>query len=287
MLLIIIIENMSIDKIRSGLSNIKRHNICIRSQDRLIGVSLPTNFTVDLGVTFNDIVMYEVQKITFPFTYYVINNNNNIFRYTDTGPTARTITIPEGEYDIVNLLRQITSQMTSTSSETYDFELTYQNPNFNLNRKSIIRNELGQSFSLNFSGTTNSVAKVLGYDNIEYTGSSIFTAPNDPNFNEIENLIIRSDALTVGRYDEFLTTNTASNITNVLWKFGEANNDYGDIITETPLVEERAFRTNISSLREIDISIYNDRGQIIDTNGFDINLCIILYTRENNNNFVI
>lgn len=278
---------MSVDKIRTGLSNIKKHSLCLRSLDRLIGTSMPTDYTIDLGTTYTDIVMFEIQKISFPFTYHFIHEHNDQFRYTDTGPTARTLTIENGEYDIVNLLRQITKQMTDTSGETYKFELTYQNPNYNLNRKGIIRNDLGQSFSLNFSGTTNSIANILGYEDVDYTGSSIYTAPNDPNFTHISNIMVVSDALKSGsNYDNLIITNSI-NVSNIIWHFNKQNYSYGDTIEVEPEVAERAFRTNISSLREVDIKFVDDNGDIIDTLGYETTICITLYTKENNNNYTI
>lgn len=276
---------MSISKIRTGLSNIKKHNMCFRSQDRVIGISSPTDFTIDLGTTILDIVMYELQSIELPFTYYNINNTNNQFRYTDTGPTARTLTIKEGHYDINNLMEQIIADMTTTSNEVYRFELSYQNPDFNLNNKVTIKNDLGATFALNFSGTTNSIAKIIGYDDIDYGSSSTFSALSDPNFNIIQNIYLESSALSLNPYDIYESSNIS--ITNIIWKFNDLNNSFGDIIIERPEVEERTFRTNISALKTIDFKFKNDLGDIIDINGFDTNICMILYTKENNNNYII
>lgn len=278
---------MSIDKIRTGLGNIQRHHLCLRSQDRIIGISSPTDYTIDLGTTHFNIVMYEIQSISLPFTYYIINSTNNIFRYTDTGPTARTLTIQEGDYDINNLMDQIVADMTSTSSEIYRFELSHANPDFALNEKVTIINDLGETFQLNFSGTTNSIANTIGFDDIEYGSASTFLAPFDPNFNTIENIYLESSALGDGTnsYDEYNTSNI--NITNAIWRFGDSNHQYGDVIIERPDTEERAFRTNISALKTIDLKFKDDSGNIIDTNGFNTDVCIILYTKENNNNFTI
>jgi hypothetical protein len=276
---------MSVDKIRTKLSNIKKHKIIIESQNRDIGISLPTDFDINLGITYTDIVMYEIDKIIFPYTNYIINDTNNQFRYTDNSSTPRTLIIPNGDYDIYNLLMQIKSQMEEVSNERYETNFTYGQTNFNLNSKVILSNFIGQTFSLDFAGTTNSIASILGYENINYTGTSFYIAPNNPNFSDNLNIKILSNTLTSNRYDNYNTNDPS--ITNILWDFNLNNYNFGDTIIIEPSDNKNSFRTKISSLNKLDFKFIDNNNNIINTNGFEIYISINLYTRENNNNFVI
>lgn len=61
---------------------------------------------------------YRVNTVILPLSYDVVNSNNNVINYIDSGG-AHSATIPRGTYSITQFAPAIGSAMTTSGSQTY------------------------------------------------------------------------------------------------------------------------------------------------------------------------
>ncbi len=108
----------------------------------------------------------ELLNFSLPLTMYNINSRNNVIYFNDG--SARSFAIPPGNYTMTNLLVMIKAVMEAVSTIT--FTVTFSD----ITMKITIAGD--SPFSLDFgTNTTNSIAKVLGFLEIDTPAGASLT----------------------------------------------------------------------------------------------------------------
>jgi len=118
-----------------------------RFQTRYSALDWP-KFRLELPL--NDITAIKVLEVQIPFSYYVINSLNNTFTLTESTGPSTTVTLPEGNYNSVTLIAALGAALTTASSNTYTYTVTY----LPASGKMTITSNAGSVFTLGFGSTT-------------------------------------------------------------------------------------------------------------------------------------
>lgn len=144
------------------------------------------------GKPLDNVVAIKILQATIPFTYYVINSNNNTFILNESGNTY-TITIPVGTYTSSDLTTELKSQLDNSAAAGV-FTITYSSTTLKFTIASTVNFYLTFGSSGN-SGQTN-LRLVLGF-NAGDSGAATasVTAPNVAQLNGPPYLYLNSRSL--------------------------------------------------------------------------------------------
>jgi len=244
--------------------------IDIRSEDaHLLGDST-NDFYFNLGQAFNPRSV-ELVYASIPRSWYNINSTNNKFVLKLENASEVTITVPEGDYSI-SVLRTaleglIDAQLAGTVTISYIDSPTGSSPA--TNKLTITHDTADIVWGLLFSQETeNSIATILGFNKVDYTGSAAHTAPNSFNLTG-EQVVNIHTHLSVDS-----TGGLALGQNNVLDSI-PINVAYGNTIVHAPNYRRRHVLggQNVASLK---ISVRYPDGRLVDMNGIHWN-CKLLF----------
>jgi hypothetical protein len=127
-----------------------------------------TDYTYTFPETINNVVSIEIKSIEIPYTWYNISalQKNNSFIIIDNTDTSHTITLPDGNYTLNDILTILTSPL-----DILNVQISVVP---NSNRVNFICNTL---FTLQFSSTGPvSLGWLLGFRELSYTGLATYTS---------------------------------------------------------------------------------------------------------------
>ena len=234
------------------LPNISRKSIVINSDDRTTGTN--TNFTYNLSTTLTNVRMIELREIEYVDANFNINTDNNILYWTDGGGITHASSITADNYNAHDLAIEIGNTLKTDSTVTERYEVYMDS-----NKMKFVNNH--NTFSLDFSTTTNSIATAIGLGATDYTGANSYDSILPPSLIKTNNIFISSTNLTTGAVDAYEASN---GLTDVLFKFQTTG--YGGVEYVAPKL---TVRNQIASLATIDILLSDDSGTEIvqDDNG--------------------
>jgi hypothetical protein len=227
----------------------------------------------------NNVVSCKVQNVVFTNTVYNINENNNLFIYEKLGGTGILgVQVEPGQYSITELLTAIEAGMAanldtvtasfSVNSKTSKISLVSSNFPLKLAKNYPI---ISLYSTLNEQLGLGDFADVPGY-------TTTYDFPNVFDISGLDVLTICSNVLTShGSIDNFRDKNTGQSVRTrsdviktipVTAAFGfklnyENTNDFPDVVYDRP-----------KSITSIDIQLRDRDGQIINTNGADVFICL-------------
>ena len=158
----------------------------IRSKDAVNfpeGEVLRTHFEVILGTAItcfeDEFLQLEVASMEVPFSFYGTNTNNNILQIQEQGLAAVDITIPQGNYNIDELLADIETQMNAGTGIGATYTWTYDI----ITNKVTVATDSAQSciFLFNSGSEANNLASPFGRSiakQIGWTGDFDITITN-------------------------------------------------------------------------------------------------------------
>jgi hypothetical protein len=236
------------------------HTLSINSKNRTSGDS--SDFTINLVNGISNISKFAIGSVVIPKTYYNITDLNNNFRFIDSTLTTYDLSIPEGNYDIFQIITWLDVNMNLLSPDTF---------HFNLNQ---ITNKIDicqvNSWQLDFSTITNTIAKCLGFEDELYTSSlngignqGIF-APNSPDVQRTNQVFITCTDIHRQNY----TLNGNQAFGHILTSVND-NVDFGNFINKREqfnILYKFSGNNFISSIR---IKLIDDNGEKIDLNNVD------------------
>jgi len=188
---------------------------------------------------------------------YIVNEYNNIVRFTYAGSTSTTV-IPEGNYTITSFIQQ----MQSTAIPTVYFTLTYSTVT---NKITITTTATYQSL---FPGTTwgfdtgGTADYIFGFSGSQLTTGTSLTLPRSMNFLPIPRFIIHCNLLNNGL---MLTTNSNVGACDILGSIPNVAKLNSQIIYENYGGE--FLLKNLDNTTSIVISITDDNNNLINFNG--------------------
>lgn len=208
-------------------------------------IEIPDGFHIYLSVV----------SCLIPYSFYNINNRNNVLQYSFDGITINTLSIPIGNYNVNSLLSFLKSNLVA-------FTITYDN----------IKNKFTFTHPTNnfMFMSSSTCLQILGFNNNETISSFIFslTSVNCVNVYTIRTVQVNSNLITY-------------NINKV------QKNNFCILcsvpITCTPFslieyINRTNFKTNLflNRISNIKIKLTDDNGNLIDLNGCHYSLTLQL-----------
>jgi hypothetical protein len=166
-----------------------KKNIFFNSADRQSGSSHNFILKYDLR-QFYKCERYYISSLVMPFSYYVVNSNNNelIFLHPGVGANTTTITITAGNYSASEL---VTAIQTALDAIAAGWTVSY-----NTKTGKFSFSTSGNSFGFNASGSTSILHNLMGYDQTTYTASTATkTSTNVADLSGPKYLYLKSNAL--------------------------------------------------------------------------------------------
>lgn len=204
-----------------------------------------------------------LQSAQIPYSFYVINYTNNIFRYRLGTGTTFTSTIPPGNYNGNSLITALNTALTSNGI-TLTISLSSINGKLTFTHAS-------QNFT--FFDVTYSILSTLGFlAGTNYTSTSnTLTAPYPLNLLGIKVLQIRSSILNTTNYSSI-----HSGITTLIQTIPVSAVPFG-MIDYKDNGNNRVTFTN-ATLDELDIEILDgETGEFINFNNEDWTMTFVIY----------
>src|SRR6478735_11533871 len=245
-----------------------------------------------------DIAGIKVLSAVIPFSYYVINSNNNTFGLSESLVGSAIVTIPVGNYNATTLAAALASALTTASVVTGG-NLTYTVTYSSLTGKfTITNNALGaNTFTLTFGvygdgGITNP-RFVLGFnDGLIFSVGHVIEAPNVAEISGPNYVYVNSEKL--GQFSNVFLPADAINLNggNIGPQLARVPMDVnpGDIcFYEDPDPNKYFDLEHMNQLSDCDffISLGNLRNVPVDLNGlpFSLKLGIVLYKPTRTTNY--
>jgi len=208
-----------------------------------------------------DKVFISVLNAQIPYSFYNINIYNNVLNMTVDG-VSKILNLTKANYNSSTLISEITAQLALQS--VTDIAITYSGTTGKLTFT-----KTSGTFSINGAST---ISKVLGFiEGTTYNSvAQVITAVNPLNLLGILKIKIQSHALNTISFDS-AGGNTNKNILAVLpievGNFGLIQYDNLSNL-EIPL--------NVKMINAIDIQLYGDDGNLINFNGIDWSISLVL-----------
>ncbi len=183
------------------LSKYQKSILHIDSRDRDTGDIW--DFSVKLDMHKTDVKALELLQVEIPNVFPAIRNNfNNKFYFEDTSSTSRSITIPEGNYTINELMKVIKDLMNGFSNGV--FNITYHSNTFK------IKIECDNNFKLFLFNQSNSIWNMLGFTGTtDLTGADYYIADTVFDLSGDHYIYLKSDLVNGCIGDSVMTTNKA------------------------------------------------------------------------------
>ena len=211
---------------------------------------------------------FYVNKISIPYTFYNINNNNNKINWTDSLGVELTSELPVGDYHIDDLLIEIGTQLSTDATDSLTYSLSVNERT----KKVTITNSGSSNFTIRKDTTKNNYTSffvMMGfydaytdqmygdYNRIsELTGSSSYTA-NDSYYITIRNIYVKSslinkskDCYSYAFYNHIDDSNpfyTSTGYNNILATI-PVSNVMGDLIVYRETTENDTIILNSGAL---------------------------------------
>lgn len=241
------------------MSSIK--NLLVNSKYRNTGTT--SNFSYQLLVAIINPKKVALENIQIFNTAYTINNNNNKLYWTDSASVTHISTLTNGNYSATSLCEHVETILNADNTGANTYTVT-----FSIITGKITITNSASNFSLTFyTNTLNSCAYVLGFNDENKTSALTYTGDNVVNLNT-KYYTVHTDLLN--------TNNThQSDQINSIIAIVPNNVNFGDCICYSPNLA-KSFELNQTEISSIQFYIKDDRKNIIDLNGVDWSMNLVV-----------
>lgn len=252
---------------------LNKYNLYIDSSQRISGTA--DNFKIQLKKPIqrtNDKSRFQfyITSLQYPFSMKQVNSTNNTFTVTmNPGVVTATVTIPEGNYNILTLLNAVIQGTNSALMGIYALSGTYSKVT-GLATLTYGTND-AKTFTFNFANTT--IGTMLGFKtNVTVSYNNPKTSNVNVNVNPISYFSIRSDTLTASSFDSEALDSSFSK-SNILCKvpIRVPSNCY--IYYEQPY--DSRIVSNIDTLTIIDFKVTMGGNEISMNNALDFSFILV------------
>jgi hypothetical protein len=229
-------------------------NILVNSKNRLNGT--PSRFQYQLLHPIMNPTAIALESAQMWNVQYTIDTRNNTLHWKDGAGQTHTTVLTSGYYTSTSLATYLQSTLNSAKHGT-DAN-TYTVTHSSATGKMTISSS-GGNFELLFgTGTTNSIASTIGFSDTNRTGTYQYTSDKLVNLNT-KYFTIETDMID----------NVTHEANAALPSFIVPNNvNWGDLITYIPTLA-KSFTTNQREISNIEFTVKDDRGNIVDFNEQD------------------
>jgi hypothetical protein len=278
-------------------------NIDTRFRDEY-NYSQLVNYNVTIPERISDVKSMKVVSAEIPISFYNISLalGNNYFLITDTTPTSKVITIPDGQYNTISLSNMINSQINAQyGSVNLRYDLSGCIGGFDASGTSSYftakaNKNISIIFAVNTDGTRDKfnfkskLGWLLGFRQPSYTINNTVT-PTTPYFAQSESLLdINGPRYLYLAIDEFNKGNQYSfvpplhsslvnkNIIARITLNRAGGYDYGRILPTNLfnglLVSDARNYTGKIDLLKLNIQLLSENGIVMNLNGMDFSFCL-------------
>ena len=233
-----------------------------------------TDFTYTFPETINNVVSMQIKSVEMPYTWYNISaaQRNNSFVITSSN-TINTITIPDGNYSIDNILSLLNNQLSSLPNNFIISLVAYT---------STVQITADLGFSVNFtSNGPISLGWLLGFRELMYEGLATYTS---------ESLPLSKNNYFFIDVDDFHNNHITDAVISVIRNQSHAPSYIGNnILARIPIPTTAIFNTMIINtlsdcilkkrdyfgpvkLEKMNLRILNRFGEVIDLNKNDYSI---------------
>lgn len=180
---------------------INKYNLYINSNQRIRGD--PNNFVIGLQkpiIRTNERSRFQffISALNYPFSFSQINDSNNTFNIQLNNNAPVTVTITNGNYNILNLLTEVVSKINIALGQSFNITTNYSK----ITNKCTINYNTNNINTFLFSFANNTIGAMLGFTSnvtLSYNNSIVSSQP--VNVNPVSFFCIRSNSLTIGTND--------------------------------------------------------------------------------------
>lgn len=151
------------------MTDTKQRVITVKSSSRFEGTI--DEFSAKFS-SLKNVHWIQLQDAIIPLSHYMIDSLNDTLKFQD--PVQRSVTLQHGFYSKNSIISELKNKMDAISSLVFTIDIN------NINEKMTISST--SNFSLNFDQKKNP-AKILGYAEVEISGSNSYTGINLVNLN--------------------------------------------------------------------------------------------------------
>lgn len=251
--------------------DLKKSVIYVNSRNRITGKVNNFKYSITPGI--RNALYYSISHITIPRTEYNIESTHNKFVFSDSGGTDRTITISEGNYTAAAFATALENAMTSAGADNYTVTANTTTAKYEIKSDS-------SPFILKFG--TDSITKRLGlkmgYTDDTYSGAgagSPYISNNIFNMSPSENYYIVSNTIHGQDIAQFINGSLYNVIASI-----PLNGAFGDLLIREPSDYVKipiSDGQNGQKITQLDFSLIDERGELVELNGIDWSMEIIIY----------
>lgn len=243
----------------------------INSANRINASDSDSNFSYYLqNMQGNDFDRVVVLSASIPKSFYLIQNNQNTFTLKEDTSSV-TITVPAGNYNRNSLLAVVKSLLNTNSPNTWVYNITY--PNINL-----VADDGKYHFSV--SGNSSQPSLIFTqylYEQLGFNANSTNTfSGNALVSTNVTNL---STETTLFLHSDISQQSNGTNVLQEIYSNGESSYSYINFQNFTPHEYSKTLNNNESSV--FHFTLTDENGNIIDTNGININFTLMCYRTNN------
>jgi hypothetical protein len=238
----------------------------INSHERIEGSH--SNFQYNIQIPPYEFDGVCLLSAVIPKSYYLIRNGKNTFTLQELGVNY-TITIPIGNYSATSLRSTLATALSAASGNGWVYTVTYPNISTSANTGKFTFTVSGNTGQPSFIFTTN-VYEVLGFEpnsTVTFTANTL-TSVNVVKLQVEDTLLLHSDICSNGKDD----------ILNEI--FIAASPDFSNIKYQCPDVQAYSKSLSTQNNNVYRFSLTDEDGNMIDLNGLNIVLTLVLYKTE-------
>jgi len=211
-------------------------------------------------------------QCSIPSSYYLVQDNYNTFDLEENASTV-TITLEPGNYTNKSFLFRVKELLNANSPNGYTYDITLNNEskqandgkfyysvtgNGGIQPKIIVRDYLNEQFGFDVNTTNTFVGDAL-------------TSTNVINFIPEQTLYLYSDMVSTG----------SGNNQNILQELYASNFvPYSCVTFQCPDVMAYSKELKKNDFTQFSISLTNERGQIMNLNGRNMLLTVLMYNKD-------
>ncbi len=243
----------------------------INSNDRDGGTH--SDFTYTLNIDTNkEFDRVTVLSASIPKSFYLIQDGQNTMTLNENGVNI-TLTLPAGNYTRGSLATVFKNLLNENSILAYGYNVTYSNISVTYDRGGYIftaSNVIGSQPEFIFG---EHLAEQLGFlRNTTYPFvNSYLRSPNVCNLANETTLYIHSD---------ICQNREGNNVLQEIYSSGDATFSYVNFTNPIPMEYSRDL-AGANTSNSFRFFLTNENGEIIDTNGINLNFTIMIYKKNN------
>jgi len=252
--------------------NLERTPMVISSAARLSpNSSTSSNFTFNLNRSVSRITDIIVRSIQLPFTFYTVNSTNNVLTFNNN---SLSITITPGNYTTATIAIELKSKMDSVFGDS-STNVSFLNSSFKLT----ITRSTPFSIDAAASVPASTFAILIGFKTSSVTDttatSDVVINLSGPNY-----IVIESKFLTKAIQNKVTYVNNSYSDALVVVPVSVAPGDIISLIDDPFIPIKLNYQFSIKPTDIIDIKIKDDVGNILDLNGADFSMQLILINNK-------